>query len=357
MKILHAVLSQGFYGSERYCAELATEQARRGHDVEIMVHNAWSDCAREMRQAVALANTIGAGTLRLVAIPRWAPAWTHRLFARRALQRFAPDIVHTHLNPAGRRVGRIAQQAGIPHVATLHLSYDAREHAGCNGLVCIAEWQLDTLEGFDGEAAVVRNWLPATVSEALAADNSAAVARLRTQWTADDSSFVLGSVGRLAPEKGMDVLVRAFRAAFPRTDEPVRLVIIGDGEARPELGRLAASDGRIVLAGAQANVAPFYLAFDAYVSAARSEPFGLSIVEAMAAGCPLVLTRTQGPAEFAAFEHVLWAEPGDETSLASQLREAVARGWQQYRYDLNPFAPERAADDIEAFYRRVLARG
>ena len=57
MKILHAVLSQGFYGSERYCAELASAQARGGHDVEIIVYDAWSDCAREMRKAVALANT------------------------------------------------------------------------------------------------------------------------------------------------------------------------------------------------------------------------------------------------------------------------------------------------------------
>ena len=47
MKILHAVLSEGFYGSERYCAELAASQARDGHDVEIIVHGAWSDLAAD----------------------------------------------------------------------------------------------------------------------------------------------------------------------------------------------------------------------------------------------------------------------------------------------------------------------
>ena len=52
MKILHAVLSQGFYGSERYCGELAAEQARDGHDVEVLIHDEWSDCAREMRKLI-----------------------------------------------------------------------------------------------------------------------------------------------------------------------------------------------------------------------------------------------------------------------------------------------------------------
>jgi hypothetical protein len=101
MKILHSVLSQGFYGSERYCAELAAEQARDGHDVEVLIHGVWSNCAREMRKSVALANTVGAGTMRLTTIPAWAPAALHRMLARRVLRRFRPDIVHTHLNPRG----------------------------------------------------------------------------------------------------------------------------------------------------------------------------------------------------------------------------------------------------------------
>ncbi len=59
---------------------------------------------------------------------------------------------------------------------------------------------------------------------------------------------------------------------------------------------LAQRDPRIFFAGVQQNVARYYSAFDTYVSPARFEPFGLSILEAMAAGCPLVLTRSEGPA-------------------------------------------------------------
>lgn len=355
MKILHAVLSDGFYGSERYCAELAAEQARDGHDVEILIANANSDCAREMRKVVAQANPVGAGTMRLTAIPSWAPTALHRLCAQLVLRRFAPDIVHTHLNPAARRIGRVAQRRGIPHVATLHLSYEAREIGSCDGLICIAQWQRETLADFSGEVAVVHNWLPKAIEDALISGKQEHVQALRQAWQADHEIFVFGSVGRLVPEKDMGLLVREFRAAFPRGDEPVRLAIVGDGPERSEIEWLAAGDKRIFIVGARESVAPCYLAFDAFVSTANFEPFGLSILEAMAAGCPLVLTRTQGPVEFVTDKRVLWSDIGDETTLAAHLVATAAAGWHRLKYDLKNFSQARAAGEIETLYRHVIA--
>jgi glycosyltransferase involved in cell wall biosynthesis len=356
MKILHAVLSQGFYGSERYCGELAAEQARDGHDVEVLIDDNGSDCAREMRKLIAQANHVGAGTMTLTAIPRWAPAWLHRPLARRALRRFHPDVVHTHLNPAARRVGREAQRLGIPHIATLHLTYATPELGDCDGLICISEWQRATLENFSGEVAVVHNWLPGAVSDALDATTEQQVLELRQSWRADEKTFVFGSVGRLMHEKGMDRLVRAFRAAFPHGTEKVLLVIVGAGPQADELAHLANGDARIILAGAQENVAPFYLSFDAFVSAARFEPFGLAILEAMAAESPLVLTRTGGPSAFVKDPRVLWVDGDDDAALGAQLIEMHSRGWRRYRYDLKAFSQERAALEIETLYRHVMVR-
>ena len=53
MRILHAVLSEGFYGSERYCAELAVAQASHGHTVQIVTLGQSSDCTRAMRSTLA----------------------------------------------------------------------------------------------------------------------------------------------------------------------------------------------------------------------------------------------------------------------------------------------------------------
>jgi glycosyltransferase involved in cell wall biosynthesis len=308
-----------------------------------------------MRKVVAQANPVGAGTLRLTAIPAWAPTALHRVCAQRVLRRFQPDIVHTHLNPAARRIGRIAQRRGIPHVATLHLSYEQREVGNCDGLICIAEWQRATLGGFAGEVAVVHNWLPHSLEDAIIHTKQEQVQSLRQAWSADHATFVFGSVGRLVAEKDMPRLVRVFRAAFPNGDEPVRLAIVGDGPQRAELEALAVQDPRIFIAGAQENVAPYYLAFDAFVSTANFEPFGLSILEAMAAGCPLVLTRTQGPSEFVTDKRALWAEAGDDDALVAHLVATANAGWQRPNYDLKHFSQARAAAEIETLYRHVIA--
>ncbi|MGZ5897908.1 MAG: glycosyltransferase family 4 protein [Xanthobacteraceae bacterium] len=356
MRILHAVLSEGFYGSERYCAELASQQARHGHDVDVLIQGSWTDCARQMRKSVALANTVGAGTMKLTVIPSWAPSALHRPLARRALRHFKPDVVHTHLNPAARRVGREAQSYDIPHVATLHLTYAKRELGDCDGIICIAPWQLDTITGFTGEIAVIENWVPKVVIDNISETTDEQIAKLRRSWGAGDETFVLGTVGRLVPEKGIDRLVRIFRTVFSRWYDSVRLVIVGDGPQRDEIRQLAADDPRIILAGAQENVAPFYSAFDTYVSPARFEPFGLAILEAMAAGCPLVLTRTEGPSEYIRDDRVLWAGPKNETLLAARMVESVALGRRRFTYELKPFSQERAAEQIEAFYRRAMKR-
>jgi glycosyltransferase involved in cell wall biosynthesis len=355
LRILHAVLSEGFYGSERYCGELALAQARRGHDVVVVSLGRASDSTRALRASLAQART--GGRLRLVAIPRVLPALLHRPLAQIFLRRVRPQIVHTHLDPATRRIGRTAQRLGIAHVATLHLNFSAPEYGACDGLILIAEWQRKMLPAnFAGLVAVIRNWLPDAVSDALAAVPPDAVIRLRRTWHADARSFVFGSIGRLVSEKGMDTLVRAFRQAFPERTEPVQLVIVGDGPQRETLRELASGDARIVIAGAQREVAPYYRAFDTYASAARFEPFGIAILEAMAAGCPLVLTRSQGPSEFVTDPRVQWVDDPTDSALAAALAEARAGGQRRLTYALDSFAPERAIAEIEQFYELVVKR-
>jgi glycosyltransferase involved in cell wall biosynthesis len=361
LRILHAILSQGFYGSERYCIELAIAQAQAGHAVAVVLPGGVPDCAREFRREIDCAGLDDrgreAGTLHLELIPEWLQTWFHRPLALRVIQRFAPDVVHTHLNPAARRIGSVAQWLGVPHVATLHINYDAREHARCDGLIAIASWQAARVPAeVRDKVVVIHPWLPSGVQKALADTAPDDVSALRQTWHADDSTFVFGSVGRLVPEKGMDVLVGAFRAAFPQGDEPVRLVIVGEGPQRSLLQDLAGRDPRIVLAGLQSDVARYYRAFDAFVSAARFEPFGMAILEAMAAGLPMIVTKTEGPREFVTDDRALWADTGDEGGLSSKLRKTAALGRGRYQYDLASFSREEAARSIERFYHGIVAR-
>lgn len=362
MKILHAILSEGFYGSERWCIEMAAAQARAGHKVRLLIVNERSDCARAFRREVEVANaTIAqdgtAGAIDLVVMPGWLPAMLHRAYARRVVAKFAPDLVHSHLNAAARRVGQVARRMGFPHIATIHIRYDQREHSGCDGLICYAHWQKAEIgPEFRGDATVIPAWLPVAIRAGLARVTAADADALRKTWNADERTVVLGSIGRLMPEKGMDVLVRAFRGAFPHGDEPVRLVIVGGGPAdqAQALQALIGGDARITVSGPPPDIALYYRAFDTYVSAARFEPFGLTILEAMDAGCGLVVTRTQGPREFLTETSVLWAEPNDEATLTAQLRAAVARGRERRSYDLAPFMQARAVGSVAELYRKVL---
>jgi glycosyltransferase involved in cell wall biosynthesis len=355
MKILHAILSSGFYGSERYCVELAVAQARAGHAVVVMIQGRDTDCAVAFQQTIVTAGV--AKAIGLVSIPGWAPAWLHRPLAWLMIKRFAPDVVHSHLGPAARRVGAVARRFGIPHVATLHLDYDEREHGALDGLVAVSSNQRGRISPqFSGEIATVWNWLSATIADALARVDAATVEQLRRAWWGDRDMIVFGSVGRLEAAKGMDVLIAAFRAAFPNGTEPTRLVILGDGSRRAELEKAAAGEPRIVLAGPQPHVAAYYRSFDVFVSAARFEPFGLAILEAMAAGCPLILTCTQGPSEFVTDPRVSWAWPGDAASLADALRAAASRRDGRLVYEMAEFTSARAAREIEVLYRRVIEK-
>jgi glycosyltransferase involved in cell wall biosynthesis len=359
LKILHAILSEGFYGSERYCIDLAIAQARGGHDVIVIGEGRDSPRGRQFRKAVAEGAADGElrGKLRLAEVPRGLPAWLQRPAAAAMLIRVRPDVVHTHLNPAARRVGGVAQRLRIPHVMTLHLEYNPREHASIDALIALTNIQHQRLPPeFSGEVQVIWNWLPSQVETALERVGPADVLRLRERWRADEDTVVFGRVGRLVPEKGVDILIRAFRKAFAAADESVRLIIVGEGDQRNALERLAGEDRRIVFVGVQEDIAPYYRAFEVFVSAARVEPFGIAIIEAMAAGCRLVATRIRSTVEIVGDQRVIWAEPESEPELARQLIAAAAAKRERYSYDISRFTPARAAGEIEDFYRRVTSR-
>ncbi len=113
-------------------------------------------------------------------------------------------------------------------------------------------------------------------------------------------SFIVGNVKTLSPKYGIDVLIQAFNIVIgrnPRLD--MSLVIVGDGPCREEYERLASElgiSGRVKFVGRVRNdrLPEYYNAFSVAVSLSDSESFGVVAVEAMACGCPVVVSDADG---------------------------------------------------------------
>lgn len=108
------------------------------------------------------------------------------------------------------------------------------------------------------------------------------------------------AVGRLAPEKGFDLLIQAF-AELHRRFSGWELTILGDGPKRPELEASIAAlglEGRVHLPGAIADVDRYYRTADVFVLPSRFEGFPNALCEAMSWGLPVVATDCHsGPRE------------------------------------------------------------
>lgn len=118
------------------------------------------------------------------------------------------------------------------------------------------------------------------------------VERVRAQIAARPGETVLGSVGRLVEQKDYPNQLRAF--AMAAKEARLRMVIAGGGPLEDELRALADRLGvadRVCFLGEQRDVWPVLKCLDAFVIASKFEPYGVAILEAMAAGLPIVATE------------------------------------------------------------------
>jgi glycosyltransferase involved in cell wall biosynthesis len=170
---------------------------------------------------------------------------------------------------------------------------------------------------------------------------------------------VVVCVGRLCRQKGQDVLLSAWDAVTARVPG-ARLVLVGDGPAAGALR--AAAPPSVVLAGAVADVRPWYRAADLVVLPSRWEGMALAPLEAMASGRPVLLADVDGARESlppGQDAHCL-VPPGDAEALAGALVRLLQRpilrqtlGRQAHSHVLTRFDVRRAGAAIADVYREV----
>lgn len=178
---------------------------------------------------------------------------------------------------------------------------------------------------------------------------------------ADRQPLVL-SAGRLHPVKGHDLLVAAFRCVVDAVPE-ARLVIAGEGHFRHTLEeqiRTFDIGGSVDLAGHQTalEVREWMARARVYVLPSRSEGMPLSLLEAMAAGVPIIAARVGGVPEVLTAGTGILVEPEDPAALGEAIASVLAKPERQAemvrqaREQVRAFAAQKSY----AAYERLMAR-
>lgn len=138
-------------------------------------------------------------------------------------------------------------------------------------------------------------------------------------------AWIVGNVGRLHPDKDQATLIRGFAHALPKLPKQSFLVIVGCGRLETHLKTLAETLGiyeNVLFLGQIAQARRYFKAFDVFALTSDHEPFGMVLLEAMAAGIPLICSDCGGGREVAKAEGLLFPL-GDASALSSMLIQSL----------------------------------
>ena len=232
------------------------------------------------------------------------------------------DVIHAHMSRANNFGARLRQKIGIPCVMTAHAQVWHPHWRVADRILAVSEatahWHRRWNRIPSDRIETIWNFLD---PDRLAPSRDAR-GRVRAGWGVGEDEVLLGAVGDIIPRKGIDVLT----AALARMPNPPRLVVVGRGEAGyvERLQRRAGGE-RAIWAGFRSDIPDVLAALDGVVLASRCEPFGLSLLEGMAVGLPVVGSRVDGIPELVKEgESGFLASPGDPQDLARALNALAA---------------------------------
>jgi glycosyltransferase involved in cell wall biosynthesis len=300
-------------GTRRHVVDLATHLDRNRFDISLLCATrrdpGFQNDIKRMREAGVTVNDV---EMRRSISP------FHDMAAYRALRdEFTGgtfDIVHTHSSKAGA-LGRLAaNRAGIgtivhtPHVfpfqmeqpALVRALYTAIERllaARCHAMICVSRAEQSAARSHKLCADEKLRHIPNGIE--LTTNFVASAASLRGELGLPVDRKLIGLVGRVSHQKGADTLLAAapaIRAAHPDAE----FVIVGDGPEMPALRQQidSANLGAVChLPGAREDAQRFYPLFDVLALPSRWEGLPYTLLEAMAAGVPVVASSVGGNSE------------------------------------------------------------
>lgn len=349
-----------FSGTERHVLDLSTALSSRGHIVRLVCPG---DCVLADMASERGLNTLSIdmrSTYQWSQLPKYIRAVAGQY-----------DIVHVH-SPLDYVVPAVAARMrrvqGI--VMTRHMPQPFRSRTKVFICQSLLYDRIITASSFiramlieSGARAeqieVVPYGLPAMAPDPLSA------ARLRDELNIPRSAILIAAAGRISPDKGFDVLLKAV-SELTHKGITLYCVIFGSGTMLEELRRLAERlrIGAIVrLPGFRRDVNLLWSAADiAVIPSVWQEPFGYVALEALMAGCAVIASRVGGLPEVVSPESAILTEPGDARGIAAAIEFLISSP--ERRRALQAAAVRRAemfslhanVAGVERVYEGVLRR-
>jgi len=352
-------------GAERMLTELVSRLDRSEWEPHVFCLGPDAHYARVLRDRQVPVTCFSARGVK--SAPRVLWQWT------RELRRFRPTILYAwlfHANLLGRIAGRLA---GVPHilagirVAERRHTWHGQLDRWTNGLVdrnvCVSRGVADFMEqsvGLDPRKTTV---IPNAVD--LETFQQASPVDV-TEFGIPSGSRVLITIGRLEYQKGIDVLLDAAPAVVSRFTD-VHFLIVGDGPDRVALERQAERAGlisRVHWAGFQSDVPRLMASSVGLVLPSRWEGMPNVVLEAMAAGKPVVATEVEGTRELIRPGINGWlVPPSNPQSLAEGLISLVSDPTRAATFGLRSqstvgeeFTIDNLVQNHVNLFREILAR-
>ncbi len=300
--------------------DLAIEQLRAGHDPHIYCISAEGELALQAREAgvriTNFAKTPGFSLRTILAVAQH-------------LRRDRPEVVHTHNPPAHYYGAPAGFFAGIPVILNTRHSpvsswpkYKERYFEWLlpltSEIVFVSQHARDAVQKhwrlFPKRTIVIANGVPTSKFRARHAHPGA-----------NRPTFVFGTIGRLAPVKNHELLIAAFQQILEYCPGAL-LRIVGDGPLRKTLNRFVSEKHLsefVRVEGATLDTPTVLSGFDIFIISSDSEGLPVVLLEAMAAGLPILSTRVGGIPEVVSEETVGWlCPPSDQQALAAAMLAA-----------------------------------
>jgi glycosyltransferase involved in cell wall biosynthesis len=283
------------------------------------------------------------------------------------IARTSTDLVHTHVYHADIVGYLAARRSGRPVIATVHgftgggaknrlyQWLDLQVLRRCDRVICVSAGIRSSVVAAGCREERVRIVPNGHVPSAPCSREDA-----RHTLGLPPAGLAVGWVGRLSREKGPDLFLDALEAA---PTPALAAALVGDGAERARLAARLPPGGATRLVGEVADAARLLPAFDALVISSRTEGLPMILLEAMAAGVPIVSFAVGGIPEVVT-ERCAWlVAPGDVAALSGALHAALGSPEERGRRARlarkvleERFAPQQWVRRVRAVYDEVLSR-